>query len=168
MTDVAGVLARARQFLFVREVGSNAGRWVEALQRIGGTFKGQPWCACFVCFVLGIWLDGKLPFAYTASCDDILAWCRTRGVLYDDPEPGDFFFVMKSANDAQHIGFVSEDITTTRFGSIEGNASDPDAPPTHEGWGVFERKASHARARKRGPVYKYGRWREAIGREVTH
>ena len=108
------------------------------------------------------WLDGKLPFAYTASCDDILAWCRARGVLYDEPEPGDFFFVMKSANDAQHIGFVAEDITAARFGSIEGNASDPDAPPTHEGWGVFERKASHPRARKRGPGYKYGRWREAI------
>lgn len=167
MTSAEGVLARARQFLFVRENGANAGRWVEAIQRIGGTVKGQPWCACFVCLVVGIWLDGKLPFPFTASCDNLLEWARANKVLFDDPEPGDIFLVMKSANDAEHTGLVTEGITATHFGSIEGNASDPKQPPSREGFGVFERTLSDERVRHRGPNYKYLRWRIAVERALA-
>lgn len=160
MKDAEGILALARSFLFVREVpsGSNAGRWVEAFQRIGGTVKGQPWCACFVCLVVGIWYNGKLPFPYTASCDDILAWARANGKVVAVPQPGDLFLWVPvvGSKDAKHVGFVVEAVKK-KFGTIEGNAADPDAPPTHEGFGVFERLVSHARARLLGPQYVYVR-----------
>lgn len=157
----AAILARARQFKFIREVKGkpNTGRWVEALQRIGGTEKGQPWCACYVMTILGIWYDGTLPqgLTYTASCDVVLAWARAGGLLVAMPEPGDLFLVMKSKNDASHIGFVTS-VLDGRFGSIEGNASDPESPPTPEGWGVFERLVSHPRARKLSGQYLFVRY----------
>lgn len=152
------VLARARQFKFVRETKGNRGRWVEALQRIGGTSAGQPWCACYVCAVLGLWFDDKPPIPYTASCDDILRWARANDCVRTEPAPGALFLIMASANDATHVGFVTEDITKVRFGTIEGNASDPNAPPTREGWGVFERTPQQARARKRSPNIIYVWW----------
>jgi hypothetical protein len=167
MISATDVLPEARKWLFVREVmkngkGTNTGRWVEAIQRIGGTVKGQPWCACFVCVVLGLLLGGKLPFPYTASCDTLLEWARSKGVLYDDPMPGDIFLLMASYHDAQHTGFVSEGITDTHFGSIEGNASDPEAPPSRDGFGSFERDVHHEKARSIGRNYKYVRWSEAL------
>lgn len=156
------VLARARMFLFVREVpaGSNAGKWVEAIQRIGGTVKGQPWCAAFVCSILGLWYDNRPPFGYTASCDDILAWARKNGKIVERPLPGDLFLHMKSTNDATHVGFVSA-VGAERMGTIEGNSSDPEAPPTREGFGVFERTSAHIRSRKwRDPSYVFVRYLE--------
>lgn len=156
--DQVGVLARARQFRFIREIKGNRGRWVEALQRIGGTGPGQPWCACFTSMVLGLWFDNKPPLAFTASCDVILEEARAKRWLRPDPAPGALFLVMANAKDATHVGFVTEDITETKFGTIEGNASDPDAPPTREGWGVFERTTRHSRCRRRGPGYLYVYW----------
>jgi len=159
MTDAEGVLARARQFLFVREApgNKNTGRWVEAIQRIGGTSKGQPWCACFVFLVLGIWYDGVPPLSYTASCDELLKEARAKGMLFTDPLPGDIFLLLDSPDDAIHTGLVTEGITKTRFGTIEGNASDPKQKATREGFGVFERKVTHALARKRVPSYVFVR-----------
>jgi len=159
---VAGVLARARQFKFIREVkrngNGNYGRWVEALQRIGGTVPGQPWCACFVVAILGIWFDGESPVKYTASCDMILEEARAKGWLKKEPAPGALFLVMASENDATHVGFVTEAITSNAFGTIEGNASDPEAKPTREGWGVFERTMRSKQVRKRSGSYLYVHW----------
>jgi hypothetical protein len=152
------VIARARQFKFVRETKGNRGRWVEALQRIGGTSTGQPWCACYVCAILGLWFDDKPPIPYTASCDDILNWARANDCLRTEPAPAALFLVMANPNDATHVGFVTEDIAKVRFGTLEGNASDPDKPPTREGWGVFERTTKHPRARKRSPNILYVWW----------
>lgn len=167
MISAVGVLTIARLFGFVREImkngkGTNTGRWVEAIQRIGGTVKGQPWCACFVCIVLGLFLGGRLPFSYTASCDNILEWARAKGVLYDDPMPGDIFLLLKSEHDAVHTGFVTEGITATHFGTFEGNASNPEAETTNDGYGAFERNVTHKKARPRGPNYMYVRWIEAL------
>lgn len=156
--DQEMVLSRARQFKFVRELKGNRGRWVEAIQRIGGTGPGQPWCACFVSLILGLWFDNKPPLAYTASCDVMLEEARKKGWLRPDPAPGAIFLVMASPTDATHVGFVTEGITKTKFGSIEGNASDPEAEPTREGWGVFERSVKHARARKRTANIQYIHW----------
>lgn len=141
MTDADNVIARARQFLFVREVGANAGRWVEAIQRIGGTSKGQPWCACFVSFVLGIWFDGAPPLAYTAGCDAMLTEAKAKGMVVSRPKKGDLFFVMKSVNDAVHVGFVVECVGDA-FTTIEGNSNSDGG---REGFGVFERNGAQSR-----------------------
>jgi len=154
MIDAAYILQIARLFLFVREVKGNFGRWVEAMQRVGGTVKGQPWCACAVMTVLGIVYRGKPPLPYTAGCDELLRAGRKLGIVRTDPAPGDVFLLMASEHDATHTGFVT-DVTDTHFGTLEGNSSDPTQPPTREGWGFFERPVDSPRARKRGPQYLF-------------
>lgn len=134
------VLAVAKAFTFVREapLSSNAGRWVEAIQRTGGCKKGDPWCAAFVSFVLGIAFRDRPPLPYTASCDELLKSARRWGWDTDAPQAGDVFLVMKSKDDAIHTGFVTA-VEGALFRTIEGNASDPEKPATREGWGVYER-----------------------------
>lgn len=137
MTDRrASVLAEARRWSFVREVphASNGGRWVEAIQRIGGTSKGNPWCACFVSTVLGIAFKGKPPLPFTASCDILLETARAKGWLRDTPTPGCVFLRMVNENDADHTGFVGEDVTAP-WPTVEGNAAESG---TREGVGVME------------------------------
>lgn len=136
MTDHRSeVIAEARRWLFVREVphASNGGRWVEAIQRIGGTTRGNPWCACFVSLVLGIVYQGNPPLPFTASCDVLLETARAKGWLTTTPMPGDIFLRMKTDTDAEHTGFV---VTGNHpWSSIEGNAAESG---TREGVGVFE------------------------------
>lgn len=134
------VLTTARAMSFVREVplGSNAGRWVEAIQRVGNTYKGQPWCAAFVTFVLGVAFKDKPPIPYTASCDAILKCGERWEWIVESPEPGDVFLVMRTPTDAIHTGFVVS-VQGGFFNTIEGNTSDPGRPATREGWGVFAR-----------------------------
>lgn len=158
------ILAQGRRLKFVRETringkAVNRGRFVEAIQRIGGTAPGQPWCACYVCTVFGLACDGWNPFAYTASCDDLLSVARKNAWLRDTPAAGAVFLRMASPNDADHTGFCTELITDTRWGSLEGNASDPTATVTREGWGVFERTPEHPLCRKHpDPQYQFVHW----------
>jgi hypothetical protein len=130
------VLQIARLFLFVREVphASNGGRWVEAIQRIGGTTRTNPWCAAFVSTVLGIAYQGKPPLPFTASCDVLLETARAKGWLRDTPSPGAIFLRLVNDNDADHTGFVGRD-RTTPWPTIEGNAAESG---TREGVGVME------------------------------
>lgn len=134
------VLKIAKALTFVREVPltSNAGRWVESIQRVGGAAKGSAWCACFVSFVLGIVFRDKPPLPYTASCDELLHAAERWEWLGDDPQVGDVFLVMKSPTDAIHTGFVAS-VQGNLFSTIEGNAAPQGKQATREGWGVFER-----------------------------
>lgn len=135
MTDRrAEVIALARCFRFVREVpaASNGGRWVEAIQRVGGTDKGNPWCACFVSIILGIVYQGKPPLPFTASCDVLLEYARKKDWLTSTPVVGDVFLRLRSAHDADHTGFVTSE--THPWHTIEGNAAESG---TREGVGVF-------------------------------
>lgn len=136
MTDRhAEVIALARCFRFVREVpaASNGGRWVEAIQRVGGTSTGNPWCACFVSIILGIAYQGKPPLPFTASCDVLLEYARKKDWLTNTPVVGDVFLRLRSAHDADHTGFVTSE--THPWSTIEGNAAESG---TREGVGVFE------------------------------
>jgi hypothetical protein len=138
MTDARRrVIATARMLRFVREApeASNGGRWVEAIQRIGGTSKGNPWCAAFVSTVLGLTFAGKNPLPYTASCDVLLEHARTKKWLRDGPTPGCVFLRLKSDHDADHTGFVTETADAHHWTSIEGNANNGGS---REGVGVFE------------------------------
>lgn len=116
--------------------GANDGPWVEAIQRVTGNRRGDPWCASFVAFVLGMAYRGKNPLPATASCDVLLEWARKGGRLVDEPEPGDVFLVMRTPTDAVHTGFVTR-VTPEVVGTIEGNTG---PGGTREGWGVFARE----------------------------
>ena len=132
------VLPTAEQFVgWVREAtGANDGRWVEAIQRTTGNKRGDPWCASWVSFVLDIAYRGKNPVPTTASCDVILHWARTNNRLVKDPEPGDLFLVMRTPDDAVHVGFVALPKEHTVF-TLEGNTN---SGGSRDGWGVFARE----------------------------
>jgi len=131
------VIPTAQQFVgWVRELTKqNDGPWVEAIQRVTGNKKGDPWCASFVTFCLDIAYRGKNPLRRTASCDLFLQDARAKGWLTNTPAPGDVFLVMKSTDDAVHTGFVTA-VGKTSFKSIEGNTNDGGS---RDGWGVFAR-----------------------------
>lgn len=146
MPDRARVLEIADALSFIREVppGSNAGRWVEATQRVGGTAKGNPWCACWVSLVLGVAYAGAPPLAYTASCDLLLEEARRKGWLRDAPSVGAVFLRLKSDRDADHTGFVRALGGDGRFTTWEGNAA-PNG--SREGVGVYSLTRPRAQER---------------------
>jgi len=127
----------ARLLAFVQESprNSNKGRWVEALQRIGETDPGQPWCACFVMAVLDIDYQGKSPLLTTASCEQIYEAAKANGWLTRDPQPGDIFLEINASGAAHHTGIV-ENVADGIFHEISGNTNDDGS---REGYGVFEK-----------------------------
>lgn len=58
----------ARQFLYVREAGANAGQKVEAIQKWCGGQAGESWCAYFATMVLDICFQGNAPLIRQGSC----------------------------------------------------------------------------------------------------
>lgn len=134
----ARVVSTAEQFVgWVKEATrANDGPWVEAVQRVTGNKRGDPWCASFVAFVLGIAYRGKNPLPATASCDRLLQFARTQGIVTTEPEPGDVFLVLKTPNDAVHTGFVTA-VSPLEVKTVEGNTNEDGG---RDGWGVFARK----------------------------
>lgn len=132
------IVPTAMQFVdWLKEAtGANDGAWVEAVQRITGNKRGDPWCASWVTFVLDIAYKGKNPLRRTASCDLLLADAKRKGWLVTDPEPGDVFLVMRTAEDAVHTGFVTTAAVDQQVGTVEGNTN---AGGSRDGWGVFAR-----------------------------
>lgn len=114
---------------------ANDGPWVEAIQRVTGNRRGDPWCASFVAFVLDIAYRGANPLPRTASCDMLLAHARKHNLLVDAPAAGDVFLVMKTADDAVHTGFVTA-AESLVVKTLEGNTN---AGGSRDGWGVFSR-----------------------------
>lgn len=116
--------------------GANDGPWVEAIQRITGNRRGDPWCASFVAMICDIAFQGKNPLPRTASCDVLLEAARTRGWLQDEPIAGDVFLVMRTKTDAVHTGIVTA-VGQLAVKTIEGNTN---SGGSRDGWGVFARE----------------------------
>ena len=131
------VVPTAEQFVgWVKEAtGANDGPWVEAIQRVTGNRRGDAWCASFVAVVLDLAYRGRNPLPRTASCDALLAFARTHERLVPEPEPGDVFLVLKTADDAVHTGVVTR-VTPDTVGTIEGNTNPGGAV---DGDGVYRR-----------------------------
>ena len=124
---VEAVLRAARLCLPVREAGQNTGRFVDAIIRFAGGTPGEAWCASFVYYVGRKMLGEAWPLPKTRSCDVLLEFARTRGVLHDatvPPTSGCLFLVMASDTDATHVGFVDAILPDGRFTTIEGNSND--------------------------------------------
>lgn len=114
----------------------NDGPWVEAILRVTGNVKGDPWCAAFVTFCLDIAYRGKNPLVRSASCDVLLRDATKKGWLTDAPAPGDVFLVMKTPTDAVHTGFVTA-VGKVSVKTCEGNTN---PGGSRDGWGVFLRE----------------------------
>lgn len=113
MSDRERLVQQARNFLFVREVGSaNHGLWVGIFQRFVGIDDGQSWCAAFVCFVLAIVLGGrdKLPFGATGVCEVIHQWAIKNNAIVPLVQalPGDLFLYVDDNGHAHHVGIATE------------------------------------------------------------
>lgn len=130
----------ASLLLFVREkTNQNDGPWVEAILRVTGNAKGDPWCAAFVSFVLCIVNGGTSPLPMTASCQAIREYAVAHGMLTTTPDAGDVFLLLDGANHAHHTGFCASQVADGVFSTIEGNTNDNGS---RDGYGVFARRRS--------------------------
>ena len=147
---VRKVIAIAENEMGVREVGENMGERVNEYQRadtLGGV--GYAWCASFIAWCLKQ-ADPDITYCYSASCDVIVAWGRSMGVMHEAPNPGDIFllFAAGSTRDATHTGLVTA-VNGSQFHTVEGNTN---LDGGREGIGVFARK------RTNGNRYRFVRW----------
>jgi hypothetical protein len=143
MSVSSSIIAVARRFLFVREVGGpNRGIFVEFFLRMVGAKPGEPWCAAFASVILWMVYLGKPPLPMSASCDVLLEACRRKGYMVPEPEPGCLIFSMRSANDAHHvaIGTDGTEPGAATVGTIAGNTSEDGT--SDNGDGVYEHPVS--------------------------
>lgn len=82
-----------------------------------------PWCCAFQAWLF----DGSNLIKKTASCSNLLAWCKQQGLIVTDPEPGDLVFMKFGKNkDTDHIGVCTDSSTWAiqkKLRTIEGNTS---------------------------------------------
>jgi len=150
------LIAIARAEVGVREVGDNGGKRVLEFQAAdtlpGGNYA---WCASYAAWCIREAckkLKAKNPWCNSASCDVILAFARSNGILHETPQVGDVFLVMASKYDATHTGIVSA-VTSNRFREISGNTN---STGSRSGNGVYEQW------RDNGDRYKFVRWIDLI------
>lgn len=144
------VMGIAKNEVGVREEGDNMGARVNEYQRadtLGGV--GYAWCGSFVSWCLKQ-AANDIPYCYSASCDVILAWAKSQGVLHERPEVGDIFLVMANGShyDAVHTGLIIK-VSGSVFHTIEGNTN---LSGSRTGIGVFALK------RINGDRYRFVRW----------
>lgn len=152
---IQSVISIASAEVGVRETSGNMGKRVEEYQR-ADTLPGvgYAWCASFCSWLLkqaGARHKCDIEYCYSASCDVVLAWARSEGVLRDTPQVGDFGLCMASKYDATHI-FLVVAVDGDWITTIEGNTNLSGA---REGIGVFRRR------RQLSLRYKFVRWIEA-------
>lgn len=132
-----------RAELGVREAtGKNDGDRVETYLRYVGLTKGQPWCAAFVCWVLG---EAKINNPRSGWSPAVMAgapvvWRKQRGIGNGKKEsilPGDVFGIFfPEKGRVAHVGFI-EEWKTPWVVTVEGNTN---AGGAREGEGVYRRR----------------------------
>ena len=133
--------------------GSNRGAKVDRYQSADSLAGvGYAWCGSFNAWCIRATEDDlkvDIPYNYSASCDQILSWARSNGVIYETPEVGDVMLVMNLRNrrDSIHTGIVVK-VTGNSFQSIEGNTNNDGG---REGYGVIKH------TRQNGDRYLFAR-----------
>jgi hypothetical protein len=109
---------------FKETTGSNAGPQVDKYLKYVGLPSGNPWCAAFVCWILG---QAGIENPKSGDTWEIEKWAIKEKMYYsENPQPGDVFLQLDSNGRPKHTGFVKEiDPTDKRYIlSIEGNSGD--------------------------------------------
>ncbi len=104
--------------------GANSGPQVDKYLKYVGLPSGNPWCAAFVCWILG---QAGIENPKSGDTWELEKWAMAKKIYYsENPQPGDIFLQMDEAGRPKHTGFVKEvDPTDTRYLlTIEGNAGD--------------------------------------------
>lgn len=119
------VIELARSQIGVTENPPNSNNVIYNTWYYGHPVNGSasPWCCTFI-----EWLFKSEPnlIKRTASCSDLLKWCRANALIVDKPQVGDLvFFNFNNPNVlAQHIGIVDKPKGAKDIYSIEGNTSE--------------------------------------------
>ena len=119
------VIELARSQIGVTEYPPNSNNVIYNTWYYGHPVNGSayPWCCTFI-----EWLFKSEPnlIKRTASCSDLLKWCRANALIVDKPQVGDLvFFNFNNPNVlAQHIGIVDKPKGAKDIYSIEGNTSE--------------------------------------------
>lgn len=108
---------------------SNAGynNYTKYWADIAPAYQAQPWCACFVTWVLTKTFDKDTAkrllwhFPYI-SCVQGKYYAKQQGCYTSNPSVGDVIIFKDSSGTPCHTGIVSE-VTDTKVTTIEGNTS---------------------------------------------
>lgn len=135
----------------VREKPSNSGPQVEKYLKYVHLLRGNPWCAAFVCWVLGEAgvenpRSGWSPVLFG---DRYIIWNRERRTKNKEPGSGDVFgLYFPEKGRIAHVGFVDHWDGTWMI-SVEGNTN---MAGSSEGDGVYRKR------RLISSVYKVARY----------
>lgn len=114
------------------------------LADVGFPQGGEPWCAAFQFSAID---DQGIDLGFrSASCPVIEAWASRMGILYTQPQAGDFALYQmwdSGGRYSGHIGFVDSVNDDGTFNSIEGNTA-PQSGVQDDGGGVYRKKHSIA------------------------
>jgi len=105
----------ASQFIGTQEVGTNGGAWVDSLNAASGTTSGQPWCASFVNYTLG--LNG-IQGTGSASSQSFRNW----GIDAGGPVTG-AIVVFSNGDGTGHVGYVHSVNSNGTINVLGGNQS---------------------------------------------
>lgn len=134
---------------------SNAGPYVERVQKVTGNQKGDPWCASEVADTGQIALGPAWPLPLTGGCQVLADFAKAKGCRYGGmPHRGDVFLVWHpELGRFAHTGFVvlvqSDGTCVTHEGNTSGGGS-------REGWIKAER------TRRFKPDDRFVRWVELL------
>jgi hypothetical protein len=137
---------------------SNAGPYVQRVQRSTGNRPPDPWCASYVTDV-GLQALGTLwPVRRSASVVQLCEWAKAQGCRYIPgtlgvgvPQPGDLYALWyPKLGRWAHVGIVlSVEAGTLRVQVRDGNTSSPGATPNaaldRDGWLVAEKRRTLTR-----------------------
>lgn len=134
---------------------TNAGPYVERVQKRTGNRKGDAWCASQVTDWGMIALGAAWPVKRTARVQEMVDWAIGRGCLLDGPPvAGDLFVIwFPSLKRYAHVGLVTAVDADGSFSTREGNTS---GAGSREGWMVADR------TRSLGPKDRVIRWTQAL------
>ena len=117
-----------------------------------GSKKGAAWCDVFVdwCFVQAFGVDAAKALTYQptnsavnygAGCKYSRDYFKSKGRLFDSPEPGDqIFFYSKDKSSISHTGLVYK-VDSEKVYTVEGNTSGASGVIANGG-GVFKKSYS--------------------------
>lgn len=143
------IIAEARKWMHVREIGTNAGfndKEFEAGLKAVGWIKGQPWCAYFVKFiyirVYSRYEPGLVEELKTLLTGHVLtnvarAKKNKLFLLSQKFVPGAIVCWRVGSGTSGHTGIGDALVGTARIKTIDGNT---DGAGSREGNGVFEKK----------------------------
>lgn len=148
-------------------VGSNAGPYVERVQRVTGNAKGDAWCAsdCADTGTIALRSTGiSWPLPLTGGCQELADYALKHGALVATPQRGDLWLAWhESLGRFGHVGFVLSVSPDGMHIEVQaGNTIMPGQPGNvREGW------LNWIRTEPIGPKDRFIRWTLLIQEPAT-